>query len=68
MPRPTRELIRAKIDEMALAPAESQNVKALVGRPGYRLRVGDWRVIFVIDAGRVLVRVLQIGSRGGVYR
>lgn len=68
LPRPARELIRAKIDEMALAPAESQNVKALVGRPGYRLRVGDWRVIFVIDAGRVLVRVLQIGSRGGVSR
>lgn len=68
IPRPARELIRAKVDAMALAPTESQHVKALVGRQGYRLRVGDWRVIFDIDTGRVVVRVLQIGSRGGVYR
>jgi mRNA interferase RelE/StbE len=67
MPRNTRELIRSKVDAMAVAPTEAQNVKKLAGRPGYRLRVGDWRVIFDIESGRLVVRVLQIGSRGGVY-
>jgi mRNA interferase RelE/StbE len=68
MPRTTRELIRAKVEALAVAPAEAQNVKKLVGRPGYRLRVGDWRVIYDIEAGRLVVRVLEIGARGGVYK
>jgi mRNA interferase RelE/StbE len=42
-------------------------VKQLVGEPGYRLRVGDWRVIYDVDSGRLVVRVLKIGPRGGVY-
>lgn len=67
MPRNTRVLICAKVDALAVAPAEAQNVKKLVGRPGYRLRVGDWRVIYDIEAGRLVVRVLDIGARGGVY-
>ena len=42
--------------------------KKLVGRPGYRLRVGDWRVIYELESGRLVVRVLEIGPRGGVYQ
>jgi mRNA interferase RelE/StbE len=68
IPRTTRELIQAKVDAFAKAPAQAANVKSLVGRPGFRLRVGDWRVIFDIDEGRLVVLVLQIGSRGGIYR
>jgi len=67
MPRNTRELIQSKVQALAVAPTEAQNVKKLVGRPGYRLRVGDWRVIYDIEAGRLVVRVLEIGARGGVY-
>ncbi|WP_035097604.1 hypothetical protein [Devosia sp. LC5] len=35
-----------------------------LGRPGIRLRVGDWRVI--MEDG-VVLEVLEIGPRGGVY-
>ena len=68
MPRNVRELVLGKIDDLALDPMRAQNVKKLVGRPGYRLRVGDWRVIYTLDAGRLVVRVLDIGARGGVYQ
>jgi mRNA interferase RelE/StbE len=37
----------------------------LQGREGYRLRVGDWRVILGED-GNVL-NILDVGPRGGVY-
>jgi mRNA interferase RelE/StbE len=37
------------------------DVKALQGRPGYRLRVGRYRVIFAED--RVTVLALTIGKR-----
>ena len=68
MPRDLRELVKTKIEELAADPARAQNVKKLVGQPGYRLRVGGWRVIYELDSGRLLVRVLEIGPRGGVYK
>ena len=68
MPRNLRALVLGKIDDLAVDPMRAQNVKKLVGRPGYRLRVGDWRVIYTLDAGRLVVRVLDIGARGGVYQ
>ena len=58
--------IRDKIRQYADDPASlTNNVKALVGSPYIRLRVGDWRVI-MDDRGRVL-DVMKIGPRGGVY-
>ena len=44
--------------------SQANNVTALAGREGIRLRVGDWRVI--MQDGEVL-DVLKIGPRGGVY-
>ena len=67
MPRAERERVESKIEALARDPFGAANVKALVGQPGYRLRVGDWRVIYDVNAGRLLVRVLRVGARGGVY-
>ena len=62
-------LIRSKIEMLARDPfALNNNVKALRGRDGYRLRVGDWRVIYRIDRGRLIVWVVAVGSRGSVYQ
>jgi mRNA interferase RelE/StbE len=66
IPADRAQLIRAKISQYAAAPASLANmVSRLQGRPGYRLRVGDYRVIFDQD-GRVLT-VLRVGHRGNVY-
>ena len=66
MPRPMAERIREKIEAYAADPAsQANNVTALRGRDGIRLRVGDWRII--MEDGVVLA-VLEIGPRGGVYR
>ncbi len=68
MPTNTAALIRKKIDLLAQAPfAPNANVKALRGRPAFRLRVGDWRVIYELDHGRIVVLVLDIGPRGSIY-
>ena len=65
MPATTAALIRGKVEHYAADPASlANNVKALQGREGIRLRVGDWRVI--MDDGVVLA-VLEIGPRGRVY-
>lgn len=66
MPRNMADRIVAKIDQYAADPASQvNNVTALKGRDGIRLRVGDWRVI-MNDEGVVLA-VLDIGPRGGIY-
>ena len=41
MPRNVRDLVLSKIDDLGVAPMCAHSVKKLVGRPGYRLRVGD---------------------------
>ncbi len=41
------------------------DVRNLVDRPGYRLRVGDYRAIFEVVDGAVVV--LEVGPRGSVY-
>mgnify|MGYP003526262296 CR=1 FL=1 len=68
MPRNTRDLVKSKIVALAADPSDVGNVKKLVGRPGYRLRVGDWRVIYTLDSGRLVVLALDIGTRGGIYQ
>jgi len=65
IPANTAKLIVSKVEQYAADPASLTNqVTALKGREGIRLRVGDWRVI--MDDGVVLA-VLEIGPRGRIY-
>jgi mRNA interferase RelE/StbE len=41
--------------------------RALRGRPGYRVRVGDYRVIYTIADDVLLVVVVTLGHRRDVY-
>jgi mRNA interferase RelE/StbE len=34
----------------------------------YRIRVGDWRIIYTIEDNVLLVVVIEIAPRGGAYR
>lgn len=69
MSRKTARLIREKLDQLAQDPyARNPNVTRLQGRPGYRLRVGDWRVIYELEDDRLVIMVLKVAPRGGVYR
>ena len=66
MPADTAQRIIAKIEQYAQEPvSQVNNVTALKGREGIRLRVGDWRVIMNDDG--VVLAVLEIGPRGSVY-
>jgi len=66
MPADMAQRIIAKIEPSAEEPeSQANNVKALKGRKGIRLRVGDWRVIMNDDG--VVLAVLEIGPRGSVY-
>jgi mRNA interferase RelE/StbE len=69
MPRNTAWLIMDKIEALAADPvAPNSNVKKLTNHPGYRLRVGDWRVVYTIHEQALLIAVVRIAPRGDVYR
>ena len=68
MPRNTAKLITGKINEIAAAPFDQHsNAKKLQGAEGYRLRVGDWRVLYDILTDEMVIDVIKIGTRGGIY-
>ncbi len=63
------KLVRQKLGTIAKDPyAKHTNAKKLQGRDGYRLRVGDWRVIYEIQNDQLVILVLKVASRGEVYR
>jgi len=68
MPTNTSATIRGKLLELAQDPLAARNVKKLSDHPGYRLRVGDWRVLYLLDNGKLIVYVAEIGARGGIYK
>ena len=44
------------------------HVRKLAGREGYRLRIAGYRGIYKIEGERVMVLVLDVGPRGGIYK
>ena len=69
MPNNVAKTIVRKIDQLAKSPyAPNNNVTRLKGVRGYRLRVGDWRVLYEIHDDVLVVEIIKIGPRGGIYR
>ena len=61
-----QERIIAVLERIRTKP--ETHVKKLVGDPGYRLRVGDYRVILDIEPSKLLILVIKIGYRKNVYK
>ena len=68
MPRNTALIIAKKIKELAGSPKRMRKVKKLTDHPGYRMRVGDWRVVYTVKKKEVLIHIVKIKSRGEVYK
>jgi mRNA interferase RelE/StbE len=69
LPQNQARRIRTGIGELAQDPwAPNLDVRRLKGQQGFRLRVGDWRVIYEIDAEEGVIVVARIRPRGGAYK
>ena len=62
-----RERIRGAIALLGQDPRPPKAI-ALSGRPGFRVRVGDYRIIYTIQDDVLLVVVVNLGHRRDIYQ
>jgi mRNA interferase RelE/StbE len=63
--------VRSRIEGAIALLAEDPRPPAsrpLRGRPGYRVRVGDYRIIYTIQENVLLIVVVALGHRRDVYQ
>jgi mRNA interferase RelE/StbE len=65
------EQIQERVNQAILRLAEDQRppgVKKLMAREGYRVRVGDYRILYYVNDREKLVIVYRVMPRQDVYR
>ena len=63
-PPKQRQKIFAAVGELSECPTANTNVKALKNHSvGFRLRVGDYRVLFDVDNGIRIVTIQEVKKR-----
>lgn len=67
--RTDRNRIAEKIKLLGENPGNpTLDIKPLQGEPYYRLRVGQWRIIFGRDDSLKIIAIEKIKPRGGAYK
>ena len=67
LPRDAQERIKVVIDSLAIDPRPSGCRKMVNEDRAYRIRVGVYRVIYEIFDDVLVVEVVRLGHRQGVY-
>ncbi|WP_419943662.1 type II toxin-antitoxin system RelE family toxin [Candidatus Poriferisodalis sp.] len=60
--------IRAAIDLLADEPCPPGCTKLTAGTSAYRVRVGDYRIVYDVIDDRLVIQVVRIGHRRDIYR
>ncbi|NJL29419.1 MAG: type II toxin-antitoxin system RelE/ParE family toxin [Thermoanaerobaculia bacterium] len=67
LPRPVVERIQQTVESLSLDP-RPPGAKKLTAREGYRVRVGNYRILYLVEDKSKLVRIYRLGDRKDVYR
>lgn len=68
LPRREQQRIRAAIDLLTEQPRPPGCVALSGEERAYRVRVGDYRILYEVFDDRLVVQVIRIGHRRDVYR
>lgn len=63
----TQKLLSAVIDDLSKNP-RPVGAKKLAGQEGYRVRQGNFRILYTIQDKTKTVRIYRIGDRKDIYR
>ncbi|RRC95082.1 type II toxin-antitoxin system RelE/ParE family toxin [Schaalia canis] len=66
--RSTQRRLLNAIEGLAKDPTPPRSIQLKGGQGERRIRVGDYRVIYEINNGELIILVLKIGHRRDVYR
>ncbi len=68
MPKNLRERIRQSIWVLAEDPFPLGHKKLIGFSNSYRIRVGDWRIVYTVENDLLLILVIRIAPRGSAYQ
>jgi mRNA interferase RelE/StbE len=68
LPTQEQERLQPKIEDLAIEPRPNGVVKLAGEEDLYRIRVGDYRIIYSIQDDQLLILVVKIGHRKEIYR
>ncbi|MES0835596.1 MULTISPECIES: type II toxin-antitoxin system RelE family toxin [Nocardiopsidaceae] len=66
--KPVRMRIFRTVRELAVDPRPAGSIPLKGDTDAWRVRVGDYRVVYTVHDGRLLVLVLSVAHRREVYR
>lgn len=67
LPHPALARIQGALELLRVTPFPPAATR-LRNRSAYRVRVGDYRIIYEVEESTVLILVLAIGHRRDIYR
>jgi mRNA interferase RelE/StbE len=68
LPQSVQKRIVRSVEGLQTNPRPPGAIKLQGEHDLYRLRAGDWRVVYQVADDRLVVLVVRIGHRGDVYR
>ena len=69
LPLKTKTAIVNKLHELAADPDNPDlDIETLKGREGFRLRVGQYRVIYTRQDDRFILEIVRVRARGDIYK
>lgn len=68
LPKAIIERMRAKIKALAIDPRPEGSKKLRGSQKGWRIRVGDYRVLYQIDDAQKIVHIGAVRHRSEAYR
>ena len=69
LPLKTKTAIVNKLHELAADPDDlSHDVDVLKGREGFRLRVGKYRILYILKDDQLIIEIVKVRTRGDIYK
>jgi len=69
LPLKIKSVIVNNLHELAANPDNSSlDIDVLKGRNGFRLRVGQYRIIYTRQDDQLIIEVVKIRTRGDIYK
>jgi mRNA interferase RelE/StbE len=68
LPKVIQRRIGYKINDLSADPFPPGVKKLQTAEPMYRIRVGDYRIVYEVHSSILVVLILTVGHRGDVYQ